>query len=163
MFGLNLSEIVSLLMVIFTCCITIANLLMWHSTRRTIRLQVSSNYSLNHQSIISGHRELFLGLLHQPDLLKTFATANGLNLEKWELQIISAFFINHTFAHYLNFKNKTLDEAYLEGFKQDAREIFSLTTVKEQWQQARSVYSPAFQEFVDTELISDDVTLPAKA
>jgi hypothetical protein len=164
---LSLSDISSLLTVLFTCVITVANLLLWLATRRTIQLQVASNYSLNHQSIVNGHRELFLGLLHQPEILTKFAKANHLDIEKWELQIISAFFINHAFVHYLNFSNGTLDKAYLEGFKQDAQEIFAFPTVQTHWQQARVAYSTAFQTFVEKELMparpKSETTAPVAA
>ena len=150
---LSLNDISSLLTVLFTCVITVVNLLLWLSTRRTIQLQIASNYSLNHQSIVNGHRELFLGLLHQPEILTKFAEANHLDIEKWELQIISAFFINHAFVHYLNFSNGTLDKVYLDGFKQDAQEIFAFPTVQTHWQQARVAYSTDFQTFVETELM----------
>lgn len=151
--GINISEFSALLTVVLTCIIMIANILLWLSTRRTIALQVKSNYSLNHQNIVSGHRDLFLGLLHQPEVLKTFADANGLNAEQWEVQIVSSFFINHAFAHYLNFANGTIEASYLEGFKRDARDLFSLPTVQQHWKKAKSVYSKAFQRFVEDELI----------
>ena len=54
-----------------------------------------NNYSINHQSIVDGHRELFLGLLHQPQLLRKFASANAIDVDEWELRIVSAFFVNH--------------------------------------------------------------------
>ncbi|MEM6837872.1 MAG: hypothetical protein AAF609_13565 [Cyanobacteria bacterium P01_C01_bin.120] len=131
-----------------------ANILLWLATRRTIKLQVSSNYSLNHQSIVNGHRDLFLGLLHQPDILQKFAKANNLDPEQWELQIISSFFINHAFIHYLNFSNRTLDKTYLEGFKRDAQEFLSLPTIQAHWQAARLGYSAAFRKFVEEELMA---------
>lgn len=151
---LSINDLSSLLMVLFTCVITVANILLWLATRRTIKLQVSSNYSLNHQSIVNGHRDLFLGLLHQPDILQKFAKANNLDPEQWELQIISSFFINHAFIHYLNFSNRTLDKTYLEGFKRDAQEFLSLPTIQAHWQAARLGYSAAFRKFVEEELMA---------
>ncbi|NER82103.1 MAG: hypothetical protein F6K42_21595 [Leptolyngbya sp. SIO1D8] len=151
---MSINDLSGLLMVVFTCVITVANILLWLATRRTIKLQVASNYSLNHQSIVNGHRDLFLGLLHQPNILEKFATANNLDPVKWELQIISSFFINHAFIHYLNFSNGTLDKAYLEGFKRDAQEFLTLPTIQAHWQKARLGYSPAFLTFVEEELMS---------
>ena len=151
---LDISQLSALLMVVLTLIITVANILLWLSTRRTITLQIKSNYSLNHQSIVNGHRDLFLGLLQQHDILKKFADANDLDIDQWEIQVISSFFINHAFVHYLNFANGTLDKSYLDGFKQDAQEVFAFPTVQKHWQQAKVVYSIAFQEFVEEELIS---------
>ena len=149
----SIDDISAILMVVFTCVITAANILLWLATRRTIQLQVSSNYSLNHQGIVNGHRDLFLGLLQQPVVLEKFATANNIDLVQWEMQVISAFFVNHVFIHYLNFSNSTLDEAYLAGFKQDAQELFALPTIQTHWQKASTTYSKAFQKFVEDELL----------
>ena len=154
LWDLDISQLSALLMVVLTLIITVANILLWLSTRRTIALQIKSNYSLNHQSIVNGHRDLFLGLLQEHDILKKFAKANGLDIDQWEIQIISSFLINHTFAHYLNFANGTLDKSYLDGFKQDAQELFALPTVQKHWNQARGAYSLAFQQFVEEELMS---------
>lgn len=155
MFGdLSIDDISALLMVVFTCVITIANILLWLSTRRTISLQVKSNYSLNHQTLVSGHRDLFLGLLHQPDILEKFAIANSIDVDSWELKIVSAFFINQIFVHYLNLTNGTIEQSYLEGLKQDAREVFSFPTVQSHWKNSRVWYAPDFQRFVEEELLS---------
>ena len=151
---LSIDDISALLMMVFTCVITIANILLWLSTRRTIALQVKSNYSLNHQTLVSGHRDLFLGLLHQPDILEKFAIANKIDVESWELKIVSAFFINQVLIHYLNLTNGTIEQSYLEGLKQDAREVFSFPTVLSHWQQSRVWYAPDFQRFVEDELLS---------
>lgn len=160
---LSIGDFSALLMVLFTCVITIANILLLLSTRRTIALQVKSNFSLNHQAIVTGHRDLFLGLFQQHDILKKFAEANGLDIDQWEIQIISALFINQTFIHYLNFDNGTIDASYMAGFKQDAQEVFAFPTVQRHWQRAKVVYSPAFQTFVEEELMSSSVEVEVEA
>ena len=154
---LSINDITALLMVVFTCVITVANMLLWLATRRTIALQVKSNYSLNHQTLVSSHRDLFLGLLHQPDILEKFAIANSIDVESWELKIVSAFFINQVFVHYLNLTNGTIEQSYLEGLKQDAREVFGFPTVQGHWQNSRVWYAPDFQRFVEEELIDATV------
>lgn len=148
----NLTELLGILMMLFTFVMMSANLLMWHSMRRTIALQIKSNYSANHQSLVGGHRDLFIGLLHQPETLQRFAKANAIEVESWELKIVSAFFINQIFIHYLNFANGTIEQSYLEGLKQDAREVFAMPTVQSHWKQSRVWYSAEFQKFVEEEL-----------
>lgn len=140
-------------MLLFTCVMTVANILLWISTRRTIELQVKSNYSLNHQSLVNSHRELFLGLLHQPEIFRKFASANSIDSEQWQVNTVSAFFINQVFAHYLNVANGTIESSYLERLRQDVREVFAFPTVHAHWQHSRNNYAPAFQRFVD-ELLS---------
>ncbi|MEO0374416.1 MAG: hypothetical protein AAF329_07225 [Cyanobacteria bacterium P01_A01_bin.17] len=150
---LSINDISALLMVLFTCVITVANILLWLATRRTIALQVKSNYSVNHQTIVHGHRDLFLGLLHHPNILKKFAEANAMDVDEWEFKIIAALFINQTFVHFLNFANGTIDDSYMEGFIKDAQEIFSLPTVKKHWQHSKQGYSDDFQKFVEQKLM----------
>jgi len=157
----NLTEFLGVLMMLFTFVMMSANLLMWQSMRRTIALQVKSNYSANHQSLVGGHRDLFIGLLHQPETFKRFAEANAIEVEHWELKIVSAFFINQIFIHYLNFANGTIEQTYLEGLKQDAREVFAMPTVQSHWQQSRAWYSQEFQNFVEEELKMES-TPPSK-
>ena len=76
-----------------------------------------------------------------------------MDVDAWELKIISALFINQAFVHYLNFANGTIDNAYMEGFIKDAQEIFSLTTVNKLWQHSKWGYSDDFQKFVEQKLI----------
>lgn len=154
-------EASTLLTVLFTCVITGVNVLMWLSSHRAIALQTNNNYSSNHQALIDGHRELFMGLLHQPNLLKKFANANSIDADEWELKIVSAFFINHIFSHYLNFSNRTTDEAYLQGFKDDAIKMFSFPTIRKHWRYSKVGYSPQFQKFVEEELIAPTTAEPS--
>lgn len=153
---LSISDISALLTVLFTCMITIANLLMWWSTRRTIQLQTASNYSLNYQALIQGHRDLLFGLMQQPDALKAFAAANQFDSAQWMLQAISTFFINQAWLHYVNFEHGTLDQAHLESFKKDAQDMFTLPSVYHRWQQAKTFYPDKFRSFVENELLVDE-------
>ena len=152
---LNIGDISALLTVVFTCVITVANILMWLSTRRAIQLQTASNYSLNYQSLIQGHRDLFFGLWHQPELFAKFTQGNDLDKEQWELEILSTFFINQVLTHYVNFENGTLDKPYLDSFKKDAREVLTLPLINKRWQQVKQTYPPGFQHFVDRGLLEE--------
>lgn len=147
--GLKLDEI----SVIFTCFITVANILMWLSTLRTIQLQTASNYSLNYQALIQGHRELMFGLMDQPETLAAFAKTNDFDQMTWTMKMIATFFINQAWLHYVNFEHGTLDQAHLESFKTDAQDMFAWPSVFERWQQAKSCYPENFRLFVEKELL----------
>lgn len=151
--SLDINALSALLTMLFTCVITIANVLMWLSTRRTIQLQTASNYSLNYQSLIQGHRDLLFGLMNQPDALKAFAKANQFDPDRWALQSIATFFINQAWVHFVNFEHGTLDETHLESFKKDAQDMFTWSSVYERWQQAKNFYPENFQSFVEKELL----------
>jgi hypothetical protein len=93
-------------------------------------------------------------------ILKKFAIANKQDIDQWEISIISAFFINHIFSHFLNFTNGTIDTSYSEGFKRDAQDLLTLPTVQQHWQKAKAVYSVDFQKFVDEELMASSTASP---
>lgn len=139
---------------VLTLIITVANILMWLSMQRTIKVQTASNRSLNYQSIIQGHRELLLGLMKQPDTLNAFAKANSLDSEQWVLNVVSTFFINHACGYYTNFESGTLDSYHLENFKKDAQYMFTWPSVRERWQQSKAFYPENFRRFVENELLS---------
>lgn len=90
-----------------------------------------------------------------------------MDVEDWELSIIASLFINQAFIHFLNFTNGTVDSSYMEGFKQDAREIFSIPTVQAHWQKSKVWYAAKFRIFIDEELAcepraqKDDTTPPS--
>ena len=137
---------------VLTLIITVANILMWLSMHRTIKVQTASNRSLNYQSLIQGHRNLLLGLMKQRDILNSFAKANDFDCDQWTLQVVSTFFINHAWGYYTNFQQGTLDQYHLESFRKDAQDMFSWPSVQKRWQQSKSFYPENFRRFVDTEL-----------
>lgn len=154
MADLSINEFLALLTVLLTSVITIANILMWRSAHRTIQLQTATNYSLNYQSLIQGHRDLLFGLMNQPTVLRGFAKVNKFDAEEWELQTISTLFINHAWVYYANFEHGTLDQIYLENFRKDAQDMFSWPSIAQCWQKTRTLYPATFQRFVDEELLT---------
>lgn len=151
--GIGIGEVSALLTVLFTCLITIANILMWLSTRRTIQLQVASAQSLNYQSLIQSHRELMFGLISHPETLQAFALANGFDRDEWRLQILSTFFINHAWMHFVIFDHEKFDHVHLESFKRDAQEMFTWPSIRERWHQAKISYPKNFRNFVENEIL----------
>jgi hypothetical protein len=99
--GITIADFTALLMVAFTFVTTVANILLWVSTRRTVtilleqvRHQIASGYSQAQHSVVDAHRDLFFGILNSPTLLEAFTKANGLDPKAWELQKVSEFLIN---------------------------------------------------------------------
>ncbi|PSN10541.1 hypothetical protein C7293_27680 [filamentous cyanobacterium CCT1] len=160
-----------LLMVAITFIATVANILLWFTTRATLKVlveqvrhQFASSYSVAQGDVISAHRELFFGILNNPLLLKSFTQANGLDTKAWEIEKISEFLINQVLVGYVNFKNAIISEIYFEGFKQDARSLFRYQTVCQHWARVRDVHSKDFRQFVEDELLlHESDTSEAKA
>lgn len=158
--GITIADFTALLMVAFTFVTTVANILLWVSTRRTVtilleqvRHQIASGYSQAQHSVVDAHRDLFFGILNSPTLLEAFTKANGLDPKAWELQKVSEFLINQVLIGYLNFRNGVISGVHLEGFKRDARNVFSYKSVRAHWEKMRQVHSDDFRNFVDSELL----------
>jgi hypothetical protein len=162
--GFTIADLTALLMVAFTFATTVANILLWVSTRRTVtilleqvRHQIASGYSEAQQSLVGAHRDLFFGILKSPTLLDAFTKANGLEPKAWELQKVSEFLINQVLIGYLHFRNGIISGVHLEGFKRDAQDVFSYNSVRSHWEKIRQVHSEDFRLFVETELLYREV------
>ena len=120
---LSINELSALLMVLFTFIATVANILLWMTTRQTVTIllkqvqhQIANSYNQAQSQIIDGHRELFLGILNNPSLLENFTKANGLDPSTWELEKIAEFLINQVLIGYLNFVNGIISQSHFEAY-----------------------------------------------
>lgn len=139
---------------------TIANLLLWVTTWRTLKLlsaqvnhQIASSDSLAQHQIVDAHRDLFLSILNNPALLESFAKANQLDPSVWGLQKMADFLINQVLVAYLNFTNGLISKTQFEGFQRDAQNVFAYASVRERWNHTRAVHSAEFRNFVKTKLL----------
>ena len=127
LWGLNIAELTTVLMVLFTFITTVANILLWVTTRQTVKLllsqvnhQIASSYSNAQHYIIDAHRNLFFGILNNPSLRERFIEENQLEPETWDIQKLSEFLINQVLMVYVNFVNGIISQSHFEGFKMDA-------------------------------------------
>ncbi|MBT9317974.1 hypothetical protein [Leptothoe spongobia] len=167
LWGLSITDLTALLMIGLTFVTTVANILLWISTRQTVKLligqirhQVATDYSEAQHTLVDVHRELFLGILNNQKLLESFTNANGLDRNDWELEKISAFLVNQVLLGYLHLRNGIISPSHFEGFKRDAQDVFAYKTVCSHWQKVRVANSEEFRRFVDTELLWQDPGTP---
>ncbi len=161
--NLSIADLTALIMVVFTFVTTVANILLWISTRRTVtilldqvRHQIASGYSQAQHSVIDAHRDLFFGILNNPTLREAFTQANGLDLKDWELQKVSEFLVNQVLIGFLNFKNGIISGVHFDGFTRDARDVFAYPSIRSHWKKMRSVHSEDFRHFVETKLLFEE-------
>lgn len=164
--GIEPGNLADLLMVAITFIATVANILLWFTTRQTlnilveqVRHQIANSYSIAQTEVVSAHRELFFGVLNNPSLLSSFAEANNLNPKAWEVEKISEFLINQVLIGYVNFKNGIIGMTHFDGFKRDARVLFGYPSVRHHWQRVRDVHPDAFCQFVEAELLSSEAAI----
>ena len=91
--GTEPAILADLLMVAITLIATVANILLWFTTRQTlnilveqVRHQIANSYSTAQTEVVSAHRELFFGVLNNPSLLSSFTEANNLYPKAWEVE-----------------------------------------------------------------------------
>ena len=161
--GIDTGNLSEQLTTALTLVATIINVLLCFATKRTVKLhrqevnhQITSGDSAAQHQIINTHRELFLSILNNPELLKQFAHANGLDPEAWALQKIAVFLINQVMINYLNFMNGTISTKHFEGFKRDAQDMFAYPLVRAHWQHVRTLHSEEFCHFVETDLLPEE-------
>jgi hypothetical protein len=160
LWGLSIADLTALLMMGMTFITTVANILLWISTRQTVQLllgqvrhQIASSYSETQHAIIDAHRDLFFGILNNPSLLEKFTQANGLTPIDWELQRVSSFLVNQVLLGYLNFRNGIISPSHFEGFKRDAKDVFAYETVRSHWAHVQMFHPEDFRDFVNTKLL----------
>jgi len=163
LWGFSIADLTALLMMGLTLITTVANILLWLSTRQTVQLlvgqvqhQMTSTYADAKHQIVEAHRDIFFGILNNPILLKRFASANGLDPRDWELQKVSAFLINQVMIGFLHFQTGIINRAHFEGFKRDARDVFSYATVRSHWEKVRLLHSEEFRLFIEAEIFLPD-------
>jgi hypothetical protein len=161
--GLGIADLTAMLMMGCTLIATVANVLLWFSTRQTVQLllgqiqhQLASGYSEAQRNIVDAHRDLFFQILNNPPLLERFAKANELNLTDWELQKVSSFLVNQVMISFLNFQNGIISFSHFDGFKRDAQNVFAYKTVRSHWENVRLLHSEEFRRFVEAELLWRD-------
>lgn len=167
--GIEPGILADLLMVAITFIATVANILLWFTTRATLKIlveqvqhQAANSYSVAQGDIVSAHRELFFGILNNPPLLESFTRANSLDRKTWEIEKISEFLINQVLIGYINFKNRIISDTHFEGFKRDARSLFRYRTVCQHWARVSDVHSEDFRQFVEAELLPPASTAQEK-
>lgn len=167
--GIEPGILADLLMVAITFIATVANVLLWFTTRATLKVlaeqarhQFADSYSAAQGDVVSAHRELFFGILNNPPLLESFTKANSLDTKAWEIEKISEFLINQVLIGYVNFKNRIISDIHFEGFKRDARSLFGYQTVCQHWARVSNVHSEDFRHFVETELLPQVRKAPKK-
>lgn len=164
-----LAVIVAAITGFFTISYTIITLLLWLSTRKAVQLnarmveqlviQVNHQIALSHtaseHNIIDSHRELFLSVLQDENLLKIFADDAKLAPENIRKNILGTFLINHCATIFYYHANKVVSDATTENFVRDAKDLFDLPFLRKRWVEVKEFHSKAFRTFVDDVLLTE--------
>jgi hypothetical protein len=154
-----------------TFCYTLITFFLWRTTQKAVRLnaltvevltkqvnhQIALSYTTSQHKIIDSHREMFLNILRDEDLLRIFASDAGVAPERVHRRFLGTFLINHCLTIFLYHANQVVDNRQTENFVKDARALFRLPLLRERWEEVKTYHPTSFQTFVDNVLLSDEV------
>jgi hypothetical protein len=165
----SIALVVTAFSVLVNMLLAVITLMLWFTTKRTVELngemlknllrqtqhQIDLSYTTSEHKIIESHRQLFLGLIDHPNLLKTFAANINKSPEVVERNILGTLLINHAASIFFYHKQDVIDTKHSDGFVKDAREMFRLPFLVRRWEAVREFHPAEFREFVDETLLTD--------
>lgn len=140
-----------------TVIYTIGTFLLWRSTQKSVTLlgrQISKDVAVSrsnaYHSIIDAHRELWLSLIANPHLASLFGLSDN---ELARRRIVGSLLINHCSRIFIDFETGVLDNSEVDSFARDAVEMFSISFVRERWEEVRRFHKSGFIDFVDSKVL----------
>lgn len=156
---------------------TAITLFLWITTRKTIQLnaamveqnakmidqminQVQYQIALNNTSsdhkVVDSHRELFLSIILNPELLKILADNSKVATSVIQKNYLATFLINHCSVIFSYKQNKIISLNFLESFAKDSQHLFAMPFIKERWEQVKDFHTSDFQHFVERYLLKEE-------
>lgn len=158
---LTTANIIDIVSSVATSLAALSSLLLWILTRKNVALlskqvnnQLATNKSIAYQNAINAHRDLYIQLLTNPVLSDQFFQIINSSKDEGTRSMIAVFMINHAVASYVQYKNKVIDEDLTKDFSVNLRNLFSIPTVKEQWEKSKRYHSKDFRQFVEENCLS---------
>ncbi|MBU0966977.1 MAG: hypothetical protein KKA54_11440 [Proteobacteria bacterium] len=111
-----------------------------------------SSSSIQH-SIINAHRDLYLEIIKNDELLKVFSSSVNMDKEEARQQMLATMLINHTLRIFLDYKNSMIENINFENFAKDAADLFSLPFVRSRWEEVKHFHPSSFRSYVDDKLL----------
>jgi hypothetical protein len=166
---MSAAEKIAIVSVSVTGAYTVLTLLLWITTRRSVRLtskmveqlvrqvnhQLALSQTASKHGLIDSHRELFLSVLGNRDLTEILARENEVSTDQLQRNILASFLINHCSTIFDYHVNNVISSDHLESFVRDAKDMFQWGFLRERWKTVRTYHSGDFQQFVDTFLLSE--------
>lgn len=157
----NINEFSTVLIALCTAIYTFGTFLLWLSTKRTVEImklelkkQSSIGYSATQHSIISAHRDLYLEIIKNDELLSVFSSSLGIDKEEARKQMLATMLINHTLRIFLDYKTSMVEHINFDSFAKDAKDLFSMPMVRNRWEEVKHCHPASFRSYVDDKLIS---------
>ena len=157
--GMTAVEVSTVVTAVATVIYTVGTFLLWKVSRDTTKLvqeelknQIAASQSASQHSVLDAHRSLVLELLQDEKLLHAFSSELGMTMDDARTKFIATLFINHTRRIFIDY-NHHLANDNMEGFAQDARELFSLPFIQRRWSEVKEFHPQGFRNFVDSRVL----------
>jgi hypothetical protein len=141
---------------IMTIIYTFGTLLLWMSTRSTVKIlktqldnQLRQIKSASNSQIITSHRELFLTILQDEHLSAAlFGKKRGVDADSIRRRWLGTILINHCYLIFAEHQTGVISGEFYE-FVEDAKDLFSFGLVRSRWEEVRAFHQADFARFID--------------
>lgn len=152
----------TIVIAVATVIYTIGTFLLWHTSRcnvvalenqlqllsRQLDIQVQFNKTIAHGASLDAHREIWLPMVSNPELLSLLQANPPDDRGRAAGELLGSIIINHCSRIFSHFSDKIFDQSELPAFARDAQHLFSYPLVRWRWQDVLQYHSDDFVEFV---------------
>lgn len=151
-------NIANTIIAISTVIYTVGTFLLWRTTNKSVQKldeqiehQKSTSLSAAHHNVLDAHRSLFLNLITNDSLLKTYC-GDDENIDEVRKNLLASALINHALRIFLDYENKLSFEE-IDAYENDVRDLFSHPLVLKRWEQVKMFHPSAFRSFIDDKVL----------
>lgn len=153
---------------IATVIYTIGTFLLWQTSRSNVKalesqlsllknqldIQVQFNKAIAHGATLDAHREIWLPMLTNRELISLLQTNPPDDQNRVAGEFLGSIVINHCSRIFSHFSDGIFEKSEFSSFARDARHLFSYPLVKWRWQEVEKYHSNEFAKFVHDNIIS---------
>lgn len=158
-------SVTDLILAIATVIYTFGTFLLWWTTKRNTDLlaeqlnllitqsnqQAAFNETITHNSILDAHREIWLTIIENHELL-SILNAKCPPDDKLRIQgeFLGSILINHCARIHIAYQEGIFNYANISAFERDAQYLFSFPLVKWRWKNVMIFHRKDFVTFIRT-------------
>ncbi len=150
------TELTAIIISACTVVYTIGTLSLWYLTYKNIQLikqqidvQSAMGRSAAWHNVIDSHRDLYLEIIKNDELLKLYSEEVGQEPGLVRKKYLATMMINHALRIFLDYSNKLDIPEDQEGYTNDLHSMLNFKFVQERWGEVRNFYPQSFREFID--------------
>lgn len=158
---LTVTDIGTVVIAVSTVIYTVGTFLLWVATNKTTKIlseqvlyQISIALSTAHHNTLNAHRDIFLNIISNAELLQLLADDLNLSSEETRKKFLASILINHTLRIFLDYKNRLPYDKDIRSFSMDAGDLFSIKMVRERWDEVKEFHPISFVNYIDSQVLN---------